>query len=116
MTLERFLEIVNKKEQEITKLKGDVVSSQKDGELSVQQLKEKYEFMLKAKDEEIEKTLNIALEMCERGYKIGIIDLNKSLAAFFAPSKFSSRTLSAFAGSKYGLSTRPTLNILSNLR
>lgn len=38
---------------------------------------------LSPKDEEIEKTLNIALEMTERGYKIGIIDLNKSLAGKF---------------------------------
>lgn len=38
---------------------------------------------LSPKDEEIEKTLNIALEMAERGYKIGIIDLNRSLAGKF---------------------------------
>ena len=38
---------------------------------------------LSPKDEEIEKTLNIALEMTERGYKIGIIDLNRSLAGKF---------------------------------
>lgn len=35
------------------------------------------------KEEEIEKTLNIALEMVERGYKIGIVDINRSLAAKF---------------------------------
>ena len=38
---------------------------------------------LSPKDEEIEKTLNIALEMTERGYKIGIIDLKRSLAGKF---------------------------------
>lgn len=38
---------------------------------------------LSPKDEEIEKTLNIALEMVERGYKISNIDLNKSLAGKF---------------------------------
>ena len=38
---------------------------------------------LSPKDDEIEKTLNIALEMTERGYKIGIIDLNRSLAGKF---------------------------------
>ena len=35
------------------------------------------------KEEEIEKTLNIALEMAERGYKIGIVDINISLASKF---------------------------------
>ena len=38
---------------------------------------------LSPKDEEIEKTLNIALEMTERGYNIGMIDINKSLSGKF---------------------------------
>ena len=39
------------------------------------------------KDEEIEKTLIIALEMAERGYKIGNIDLNRSDAKNFIIDK-----------------------------
>ena len=46
---------LNKKEQEITKLQGDVNDAKKDNELSTQQLKEKYEILLKLKDEEIQK-------------------------------------------------------------
>lgn len=46
---------LNKKEQEITKLQGDVNDAKKDNELSAQQLKEKYEILLKLKDEEIQK-------------------------------------------------------------
>lgn len=42
---------------------------------------------LSPKEEEIEKTLNIALEMAERGYKIGMIDINKSLASKFIIDK-----------------------------
>lgn len=41
------------KELEVTKLKGDVNSLKKDSDISVQKLKEQYEFELKAKDEEI---------------------------------------------------------------
>ncbi len=44
-----------KKEQEINQLKSDVKEAKKDSELSESQLKEKYEFMLKAKDEEIQR-------------------------------------------------------------
>ncbi len=44
-----------KKEQEINQLKNDVKDAKKDSELSESQLKEKYEFMLKAKDEEIQR-------------------------------------------------------------
>lgn len=41
------------KELEVAKLKGDVNSLMKDSDISVQKLKEQYEFELKAKDEEI---------------------------------------------------------------
>ena len=41
------------KELEVAKLKGDVNSLMKDSNISVQKLKEQYEFELKAKDEEI---------------------------------------------------------------
>lgn len=41
------------KELEVVKLKGDVNSLMKDSDISVQKLKEQYEFKLKAKDEEI---------------------------------------------------------------
>lgn len=41
------------KELEVAKLKGDVNSLKKDSDISVQKLKEQYEFELKAKDEEI---------------------------------------------------------------
>ena len=41
------------KELEVAKLKGDVNSLMKDSDISIQKLKEQYEFELKAKDEEI---------------------------------------------------------------
>lgn len=41
------------KELEVAKLKGDVNSLMKDSDISVQKVKEQYEFELKAKDEEI---------------------------------------------------------------
>ena len=44
-----------KKEQEINQLKSDIKEAKTDSELSESQLKEKYEFMLKAKDEEIQR-------------------------------------------------------------
>ncbi len=52
--LESAKEELNKKEQEITKLKGDIEFSQKDGELVARQLKNDYEEKLKKKDDEIE--------------------------------------------------------------
>ena len=59
--VESFKEELSKKDQEITKLKGDVDASKKDGALSNQQLKEKYEYLLKAKDEEIERYKNFRM-------------------------------------------------------
>ena len=59
--VESLKEELNKKDQEITKLKGDVDASKKDGALSNQQLKEKYEFLLKAKDDEIERYKNFRM-------------------------------------------------------
>lgn len=52
---------LNKKEQEIIKLKGDVTLIQKEGESAIQKLKENYEFSIKAKDDEIEKYKNFRL-------------------------------------------------------
>ena len=53
--VESIKEELNRKEQEITKLKGDVDGVKKDGELSAQQMKEKYDLIIKMKDEEIER-------------------------------------------------------------
>lgn len=52
---------LNKKEQEIIKLKGDVTLIQKEGESAIQKLKENYEFSIKAKNDEIEKYKNFRL-------------------------------------------------------
>lgn len=48
-------EELSKKEREITQLKSDVDGIKKDGELSVQQTKEKYDLLIKMKDEEIQR-------------------------------------------------------------
>lgn len=51
---------------------------------------------LSPKDEEIEKCLNIALEMAERGYKISTIDINRSLASKFVVDKANNAIIPPF--------------------
>lgn len=52
--LETLKEELNKKNEEVLRLKGDIDTAKKDTDLSLQKLKELYEFQLKAKDEEID--------------------------------------------------------------
>ena len=46
---------ISQREKEIEKLKGEIVSSKKDNEISERQLKEKYEILLKAKEDELQR-------------------------------------------------------------
>lgn len=59
--LEKAKDELNKKEQALLKAQSETVAAKKDAELNAKSLKEKYDFELKAKDEEIERYKNFRL-------------------------------------------------------